>query len=87
MKRHTRASFGFKLLHRREANIRGTKADVVVSALVTEVSVLPESVQPAEPSASVWSLRPIEPEVFYGGPKIVRRNIGQVLSIDGVPIA
>ena len=60
MKRNTRASFGFKLLHRRELNIRGTKADVVAQALVTEVSVLPDFVEPAEPLAAVMSIRRAE---------------------------
>ncbi len=60
MKRNTRASFGFKLLHRREVNIRGTKADVVATALVTEVSILPDFVEPAEPLAEVLTLHPTE---------------------------
>jgi hypothetical protein len=60
MQRHRRASFGFKLLRRREANIRGMKADVIAGAIVTEVSVLSESVEPAEPAASVLSFRPME---------------------------
>ena len=80
--RYTRASFGFKTLHRREVNIRGTKADVIARAIVHEVSVLPESVQPAEPLAAVVSIRPIEDEVIYGKPgQVLRRYFDTKITV------
>ncbi len=59
--RGTRASFEYKALHTREVHIRGTKANVVANAIVTEVSVLSSSTEPVEPLAEVRSYRVAEP--------------------------
>ena len=56
LKRGTRASFGFAVLHRRELNISGTQADVIARAIMQEVSVLSPATTPAEPCAEVLSM-------------------------------
>ena len=56
LKRGTRASFGFAVLHRRELNISGTQADVIARAIMQEVSVLSPATTPAEPCAEVLSV-------------------------------
>jgi hypothetical protein len=57
----------------------------VVSAFVSEVSVLPPGVEPAEPLAEVlWIGEPevAAGDVFYGdGTMITRYGIGQVLGV------
>lgn len=91
LRRGTPASLGSKILR------RGTfHDDLVCSAIVDEVSLLSPGVEAAEPLAEVAVLqrvdqaspavRPSSPgraagEVIYGGQRIRRPNVGQVLGV------
>jgi hypothetical protein len=74
----------------------GTSNDVfgcqiVRRGLIREVSVLSPGVEPAEPGAKVLTISRDEAavnpgdRVFYGGARIYRPGIGQVLRVDGHP--
>jgi hypothetical protein len=74
--------------HTRTVNIRGTKADVVVWAFVSEVSVLSNGTTPAEPLAEVLSIKSSPAAVtttsdraVVGGPVMtgrIRRQLREV---------
>jgi hypothetical protein len=90
LKRGIKASFSFATLQRQEMD----GWEHVRRALLTEVSVLPPSVRPAEPLAEVLLLKrtsPVRPasgaaagEVIHHPPGgvLVRPNIGRVTGID-----
>ena len=90
-KKGTRASYGYATL--RETPIGGwTRLN---RALVTEVSVLPPGVEPREPRAQVLLLERAPTAVTtsdraaVGEPVMsgmIRRQLGQVLAVDGVPV-
>ena len=98
IKRGAGASFGSRVLDRRQVNIRDTTADVVAHALVDEVSVLIAK-KPGEPRAAVLSVqreeppaartvRPSEGEVIYGDGTLIRRYYSNaILAVGGVPVS
>jgi hypothetical protein len=81
LQRGARASFEYRSLDTREYNIRGTKADVVAKAMVSEVSVLSPSTKPAEPLAAVLSYRPADPPAAGRSSSGRRPAAGNVVSI------